>query len=338
MKAVIVEKPGQVILRNREMGPLQSGFVRIRVRAAAVCATDLELVSGGIAANFPVTPGHEWAGDVIAVADPENAHWIGKRVTGCNDVVCGQCTACRSGEWRYCKDFQEIGFKRDGAYAEFVDIPAYGLVELPDDLPYTHAALAEPLGVGLGMWEKLDGKAGKTCLIFGAGSIGLCCLAVAKAMGLRKIVVAAASDSRLEVARTLGAWKTIATKEEDLFEAMAQYHPEGTDYIIDATGMESCISASFKLCKKGGYVGLAGYGRGKIMQIRMDDIHINNLHVVGGGNNWNQHRKAIHMMADGQVDMAPFVTNVMKLEDYNEALELARTRPVGFVKAVFTFD
>ena len=306
--------------------------------AAAICATDLEVIDGNIPANYPLTPGHEWAGIVSEVADPAYAEWVGKRVTGSNDVTCGACEACRSGNWRYCKSFEEIGFRRNGAYAEYFDVPAYGLVELPDSLPFTHAALAEPLGVALGTWEKLDPKYGKTCMIIGAGSIGLCCLAVARAMGMRKIVVVATTSARLEIAKKLGAYATVATREEDLFEAMKKYHPDGTDYIIEATGIEECISNSFKLCKKGGYVALAGYGRGKTMSIRIDDIHVNNLHVVGAGNNWNQHKKAIQMMADGAVDMTPFVTEEIKLEDFQLGLDHARTRPAGFIKAIFTFE
>lgn len=338
MKCVVIEKPDKVYLSDRELPTLSKGFARIKVMAAAICATDLEVVDGNIPANYPLTPGHEWSGVVAEVEDPKHSHWIGKRVTGSNDVTCGVCDACRSGNWRYCKEFEEIGFKRNGAYAEYIDVPVYGLVELPDDLPFTHAALAEPLGVALGTWEKLDPKHGKTCLIYGAGSIGLCCLAVAKAMGMRRIVVVATTSKRLAVAKQMGAYATIATKEEDIFEAMKKYHPEGTDYIIEATGIEECIQNSLKLCKKGGYVALAGYGRGKNMSIRIDDIHVNNLHVVGAGNNWNQHKKAIQMMADGAVDMTPFITEELDLSEYQTGLDHARNRPDGFVKAIFTFD
>lgn len=338
MNCVIIEKPGVIRYSQREPGPLAPGFARVKVMAAAVCATDLEVIDGRISANYPLTPGHEWSGIVAQVADDKHAHWIGKRVTGSNDVTCGTCEACRSGNWRYCEEFEEIGFKRHGAYAEFIDVPVYGLVELPDTLPFTHAALAEPLGVALGTWEKLSPQYGKTCLIIGAGSIGLCCLAVAKAMGMRKIVVAAASAKRLAVAKRLGAYATVATNEEDLFEAMKRHHGEGTDYIIEATGMEECISASFKLCKKGGYVALAGYGRGRTMSIRIDDIHINNLHVVGAGNNWNQHKKAVQMMAEGAVDMTPFISETLPLSQFQKGIDDARARPAGFVKAVFTFE
>ena len=338
MNCVVIQSPGQMHYTTRELFPLSPGFARIKVMAAAICATDLEVIDGNIPANYPLTPGHEWAGIVTEVADEKYTHWVGKRVTGSNDVTCGTCEACRSGAWRYCKDFEEIGFKRNGAYAEYVDIPAWGLVELPDSLPFTHAALAEPLGVALGTWEKLSPEYGKTCLIIGAGSIGLCCLAVAKALGMRRIVVAAASSRRLTVAKEMGAYATVATKEEDLQAALKKYHPEGTDYIIEATGIEECITTSFRLCKKGGSVALAGYGRGKIMSIRIDDIHVNNLRVIGAGNNWNQHKKAIAMMAEGAVDMTPMITNTLPLREFEKGIEMTRSRPEGFVKAVFTFE
>ena len=338
MRCVIIEKPKKVYLGERELPDLAEGFARIKVKAAAICATDLEVIDGNIPANYPLTPGHEWSGIVEDVSDENYRHWIGKRVTGSNDVTCGKCEACRSGNWRYCKDFEESGFRRNGAYAEYIDVPIYGLVELPDSLPFTHAALAAPMGVALGTWEKLNPEYGKTCMIIGAGSIGLCCLAVAKAMGMRKIVVVATTSQRLSIAKELGAYATVATKEEDLFEAMKKYHPEGTDYIIEATGIEECITNSFKLCKKGGYVALAGYGRGKTMSIRIDDIHVNNLHVVGAGNNWNQHKKAIQMMADGDVDMTPFISETLDLSEFEKGLSDARRRPLGFVKAIFTFE
>ncbi len=338
MKCVVIEAPGKVVLKNKELPPLKEGFARIKTCAAAICATDLEVVDGNIAANYPLTPGHEWSGVVKEVNDSRFSDFLGARVTGSNDVFCGKCEACRSGRWRYCKEFKEIGFKGDGAYAEYVDVPAAGLVRLPDSLSFEEAALAEPLGVALGVLEKIEAKAGGTCLIFGAGSIGLCTLAAAKALGLRKIVVAATSSARLAVAKELGAYATVATREEDIYERMKEIHPEGTDYIIDATGAEECVQNALKLCKKGGYVALAGYGGGRNMNIRIDDIHINNLHLVGAGNNWNMHGRAINLMADGAVDMKPLVTNIIKLEEFEKGLELARKRPVGFVKAVFKFD
>lgn len=337
MKAVQIKKPGEIALIDAPIPTPPAGFARVKVVAAAVCATDLEVIDGNIPANYPLIPGHEWSGIVDAVGSPEDKGWIGKAVIGSNDVVCLHCEACRSGNWRYCKDFEEIGFRRNGAYAEYVIVPAYGLCEKPEQVPFEVAALCEPLGVALGTLEKARAQFGQTLMIYGAGSIGLCMLAAAKAMGMRKIVVVASSSRRLDIAKEMGAYATVATAEQDIFEEMKRLHPEGTDVIIDCTGIEECIQNSLKLCKKGGVVALAGYGRGKIMNIRIDDIHINNLQVVGAGNNWNQHKKAITYIADGTVDLAPMVSEVMTLEDFEKAIEMARKRPVGFVKAIFRF-
>ncbi|MEE1032516.1 MAG: alcohol dehydrogenase catalytic domain-containing protein [Ruminococcus sp.] len=338
MKAVVIKEPGNISLEQVNIPEPQAGFVRVKVKAAAICATDLEVLDGNIAANYPLTPGHEWSGIVDAVGSEEDSHWIGKRVIGSNDVVCLKCEACRSGNWRYCNDFEEIGFKRNGAYAEYVIVPAYGLCDLPENVSFVHGALCEPLGVALGTMEKAGAKMGDTCLIMGAGSIGLCMLAAAKAIGMKKIVVCATTKRRLKIAEKMGAYCTIATSEEDVMEKMKEIHPGGTDVIIDATGIETCIQQCLKLARKGGTVALAGYGRGKVMNIRIDDIHINNLRVVGAGNNWNQHKKAVTLMADGLVDIEHFATNLISIEEFEKGIELARKRPDGFVKAVFCYE
>lgn len=335
MKAVVIKKPGEMVLEDVQLPTPPKGFARIKVKAAAICATDLEVLDGNIPANYPLTPGHEWSGIVDAVGDDADSAWIGKEVIGSSDVVCLKCEACRSGNWRYCKSFEEIGFKRNGAYAEYMLAPVYGLVEKSKNVPFELACLCEPVGVALGTLKKAHAKAGQTLLILGAGSIGLCMLAVAKAMGMRKIVVCATTSGRLELAKKMGAFATIANRETNLEEEMKKLHPEGTDCIIDATGVEECIQASFRLAKKGGTVALAGYGRGKNMSIRIDDIHINNLKVVGAGNNWNMHKRAMEMMADGDIDLSPFISEKISLEEFEKGITLARKRPEGFVKAVF---
>ncbi len=335
MKAVVIKKPNDICLAEVEIPTPPPGFARIKVKAAAICATDLEVVSGNIAANYPLTPGHEWSGVVDAVGSKEDEIWVGKNVIGSSDVVCLKCPACRSGNWRYCEEFEEIGFKRNGAYAEYMLAPVYGLCEKPENVPFENAALCEPLGVAMGTLKKARAKAGQTLLIIGAGSIGLCMLAVAKTMGLKKVVVCGRSNNGLEHAKILGAYATIATKEQDLEEEIKKLHPDGTDLIVDATGAEECIQKSLRILKKGGTLALAGYGGGKMMNIRIDDIHIKNLKVIGAGNNWNMHQKALELMSDGSVDLSCFITERISLEDYEKGLSMAKNRPYGFVKAVF---
>jgi len=338
MRAVRIEAPGNIHLVETEIPVPQPGFALIKVRAAAVCATDLEVIDGRIPANYPLIPGHEWSGTVVRTGSPEDAAWTGKDVIGSNDVVCLTCDACRSGNWRYCRQFEEIGFKRNGAYAEYMEVPVYGLCEKPGHVSFEEAALNEPLGVALGTMEKAGAKFGDTLTIIGAGSIGLCMLAVGRAMGMRRIAVIASSKRRLGIAKQMGAHTVIASGEQDPEKIVPELHPGGSDVVIDATGIESCIQTALRLARKGGTVMLAGYGRGKQMSIRMDDIHINNLRVIGAGNNWNQHKKAISLIADGVIDVRPMITERLRLEEYERAVGMVRTRPEGFVKAVFVHE
>lgn len=335
MKAVVINKPFDVMLTETEIPQPPQGFARIKVKAAAICATDLEVVEGNIPANYPLIPGHEWSGIVDAVGSEKDSHWISKEVIGSSDIVCLECEACRSGNWRYCESFEEIGFRRNGAYAEYMVAPVYGLCEKAENVTFEEAALCEPLGVALGTLKKARAKMGQTLLIIGAGSIGLCMLAAAKVMGLEKIVVCARGKGSLKVAEKMGAYATVSTKEQNLEEIMKELHPEGTDLVIDATGAEECIQQSLRILKRGGTLALAGYGKGKIMNIRIDDIHIKNLKVVGAGNNWNMHKKAMNLMESGAVDLSCFVTEKIRLEDFKTGLEHAKTRPGSFVKAVF---
>ena len=338
MKAVRIEAPGRMHLVEADMPVPPAGFARIKVKAAAICATDLEVIDAKIPANYPLIPGHEWSGIVDAVGDPEDEHWVGKAVVGSNDVICRKCPACLRGEWRYCEHFEEIGFRRDGAYSEYFLVPVYGLSEKPEHVSFEHAALCEPLGVALGTMKKAHAKFGQTLLIIGAGSIGLCTLAVGRAMGMRRIVVAASSEKRLGIAKQMGAYATVATDTEDLEEVIRKYHPDGTDVVVDATGIETCVQQSLRIARKGGTVVLEGYGRGRIMNIRMDDIHIKNLKVIGAGNNWNMHSTAISLIADGVIDLTPMISAKLRLEDFEQGIEMARKRPEGFVKALFIND
>ncbi|MBQ4606157.1 MAG: alcohol dehydrogenase catalytic domain-containing protein, partial [Clostridia bacterium] len=260
----MIEQPGVMQLKNVPVPEPVKGFVRVKVASCAICATDLEVIDGRIAARYPLIPGHEWSGVVDAVGEGVDESWIGKRVIGSNDVVCCTCDACRSGNWRYCREFKEIGFKQDGAYAEYVQVPAYGLYELPESVSFAEAALCEPLGVAIGTMKKTGVVFGQTALIMGAGSIGLCMLEICRVMGLRKITVCDLLEDRLAIAAERGAYRTVCSGKEDVLTAAGSVCPAGYDVVIDATGIEECIVNCIRLTKKGGVLALAGYGRGKI--------------------------------------------------------------------------
>lgn len=336
MKAVFIDDVGKVNYREVTKPEPHKGWVRVKVKAACVCATDIEVIDGKIPAKYPIIPGHEWSGIVEAVGSEEDAHWISKRVVASNDICCLKCQACRSGEWRNCKEFREIGFFQNGAYAEYIVVPAYALYELPDTISYVQGALIEPLGVGLAVVEKSNLKIGDTVTVIGAGSVGLNVIMIAKAMGAGRIIASAYTGRRLKIAEKIGAYITVATSEEDLLEVVRKEHFGGSDIIYETSGAMECYLAALNLVKKSGAVVLAGYGRQKEVSFVPDKIHINNLKIIGAGNNWNTVFRCINLLNYGIVNTEFMATHIFSLEDYHKAIEMTRNRPDGFIKAVFT--
>jgi L-iditol 2-dehydrogenase len=337
MKAIRIEKPGVYGLVETPRPVPEPGWALVRVQASAVCATDLELIGGTIGKRYPIIPGHEWSGTVASVGRASDEAWVGRRVVGSNDIVCLTCKACRSGLWRNCASFREIGFKADGAYAEYLVVPVYALSVLPEAISFVQGALVEPLAVALGTLEKVDLRLGDTVVILGAGSIGLNLLAVAKAAGARRILVLALSERRFGFARKMGAHATLATGEPDVAVRIEALLGGSPDVVVDATGTEACVRLALSIAGKGARVALAGFGRGEDFRLPIDDLHVKNLHVFGAGNNWNLVDKALDLLQDGLVSTEILATHRFPLARFEEALEMTRTRPDGFVKSVFGF-
>lgn len=337
MKAIMVEKPNAYRLVDVDKPVPEPGWALIQVKAAAVCATDLELINGSIGKQYPIIPGHEWSGIVEAVGSAKDEAWVGRRVVGSNDVVCLTCKECRSGRWRNCDSFREIGFKADGAYAEYLNVPIYALSELPECISFIQGALIEPLVVAIGTLEKVDLKLGETVVVMGAGSIGLNMLAVAKAAGARRVIVTALTEKRLGFAKEMGAFATFAMEGQDVKNLIIDKLEGYPDVVIDATGIEECVQVALAIARKSGKVAIAGFGRDEDIRIHIDDIHIKNLKVFGTGNNWNLMDKALDLIRDGIVSTEKLATHFFRLEEYEKALMMTKTRPDGFIKAVFIF-
>jgi len=336
MKAILLSAPNRYGLADIPIPEPPDGWARVKVRMAAFCATDLEALTGGIPVRYPVIPGHEWVGVVDAVNGGDQS-LVGRRVAGSNDVCCLTCRACRSGMWRDCPEFGEIGFAHDGAYAEYMLVPCYALRVLPDCVSDVQAAMLEPLGVALGTFDKVEAKLGETMLIIGAGSIGLNMLAAGKAAGLRRICVIERTGGRLGIAQDMGADYTFASGHCDIEAELRRVYPDGPDIVVECTGAEPCVRLALRIAPKSGRVALAGYGRGLDMSIRADDIHIKNLRFVGAGNNWNVTDRCVDLVADGVISTENLCTHTARIEQFDNAVRMAAERPPGFVKTLFDF-
>lgn len=336
MKAIRFDEPHTVSLKEVPDPEPPSGWARIRTQAAAICMTDFEVLRGGIAAAYPVIPGHEWSGVVDRVGSAADQAWVGRRVTGDNEITCLVCRYCRRGEWRRCPQYRQIGFGAPGAYAGYLVCPVQNLHHLPDSVSYQQGALLEPMGVGLAVAAMAEVRLGSTVIILGAGPIGLSCLAAVKASGGRRILCLDRRAKRLELARLWGAMQTFDSLEA-LEQATGTFHPLGTDVVIDATGQPDLLRLGMRLTRFGGTLVLAGYFGGCRTDVNPDVVHERNVRILGAGNNSGFTEMATLAAGDGLLRTEGMITHHYRLEDYRTALSAEQVESPDFIKGIFLF-
>lgn len=336
MNTLQIKQPNVKTLCSVPMPEPGQGWARVRVKAAGICRTDLELLSGSISAHYPVTPGHEWSGVVDKVGSPADERWLGRRVTANNEVTCLRCRDCRRGQWRSCSQFQQIGFDLPGAYAEYLLVPTYNLCELSDPVSFAQGALLEPLGVGLAVAETAGIRPGTSVAILGAGPIGLSCLAAFKAAGAARILCLDLQKHRLALAKSWGA-QGAADHPEELRILSRRLNGHGADVVVDATGSPEMLEFALSLVRIGGTCVLAGYSGGRSIPFRPDSVHLRNIRLVGAGNNSGYTEIATNAANDGLVRTEEMITHRFSLSNAAEAFSMESISRPDYIKGVIIF-
>jgi threonine dehydrogenase-like Zn-dependent dehydrogenase len=336
MKAIRFEGIGKVNLVEVPKPEPEAGWVRIKVQAAAICMTDVEVLRGRHAMDFPIIPGHEYCGVVDAVGSSADEAWLGKRVVADNEICCLKCTYCRKGEWRRCNQFRQIGFGPSGGYSEFVIAPSHNLHPLADSVSYEQGAILEPLGVGIATGKIVEAHLGATAVVLGLGPIGLNCLAVLKASGARRILCLDKQQKRLELAKSWGALE-VTTDAEHLKALAKDLHPGGTDIVVEASGHAPLIPLGIELTRFGGSVVLAGFCKHQLQPMDPDAIQGSNRRLLGAGNNPGFIEPAALAAGDGILRTDAMITHRFRLEDYQRAFSEEQLTASDFIKAVFVF-
>jgi threonine dehydrogenase-like Zn-dependent dehydrogenase len=336
MRAIRFEEPGKlnlVELPDPEPGP---GWARIRTQAAAICMTDVEVLRGRHAVDFPIIPGHEYCGVVDRVGSAADEGWVGRRVVADNEICCLKCGHCRRGKWRCCSEYRQIGFGPPGGYADYVLVPVYNLHPLAGTISFEQGALLEPLGVGLAVASIAGARLGMTATILGMGPIGLNCLAVLKASGVRRILCLEKQPNRLALAKAWGALKT--THDPEHLKALTkEFHPEGTDIVIEASGHAPLIPLGISHTRFGGSLVLAGFCKHETLPFETDLVQGPNRRVLGAGNNAGFIEPASLLVGDGVVKTEGMITHRFDLDDFRQAFSDEQLTAQDYIKGVFIF-
>jgi len=317
-----------------EVGPDE---VLIEVRATSICGTDLHIYEWNPWAadhvSPPITVGHELTGVVVDrganVTEPE----IGQLVSAESHVVCNICAWCRTGHGHLCPKTQILGVHRDGAYAEYVVVPAQNAWPDPPDMPLSVASLQENFGNAVHT-ATIPSVAGRKVLVTGSGPVGAMAIAVAKALGARAVYATDISDYRLDLATTMGADRTINPLREDVAAVIAEAtEGEGVDVLLEMSGAPSALEAGFAALKPGGEAALLGLTSEKFPFDIDDNIIFKGatVHGIVGRRLWQTWFEMRGLIRSGAVDLAPVITHRFALDDYEKAFELMQSGECGKV-------
>jgi L-iditol 2-dehydrogenase len=302
--------------------------VLVKVRACAICGSDLRIFhSGNNRVKPPAILGHEASGDIVKVGSRVKRWHEGQRVALGADVPCGECEFCEAGIGNNCQINYAMGYQFAGSFAEYVllnkTVVNYGPVhEIPEGLSYEEAALAEPLACVLNAVELTNIHLGDTVVIIGAGPIGCMIIPMAYMSGAAKVIVVQRSRPRLEIAKKFNADCYICSNEEDpLPRIKEETDGLGADVIFTANPNPQSQADALQMAKNRARICFfGGLPAGSTVTLETNIIHYKELMVLGShGSLPRHHRKALKLIAARRPDIRPFISNHFPLDKINEA-------------------
>ncbi len=335
MRALVVERPGAAAVREvpaPEPGP---GEVQVRVGAAGICGSDVELLEGRRPAPFvryPIIPGHEWAGTIAALGPDVAGLRPGDVVVAEGFRACGVCARCREGRTNLCAaEYAETGFTHPGAFAEALCVPAQLVHRLPDGADVAAAAVLEPAAcVAQGLLE-VDLRPGLSVAVVGAGTLGLLAVALLRLSSPARLALVGTRAARLELGRRLGATETHDVREDDAAGLSASF-----DLVFEAAGTPDGVRTALGLARRGGTVVLEGIS-GRAGGADADTIALGHLRVQGiFGASRNAWGWVTELFAAGLLDTGPLVSHSFPLDRYEDAFAALADRGGPAVKVQLT--
>jgi len=335
MKAVVYDRPGAFEIRKLPVPEPGAGEVLLRVLVAGVCGTDLHIHDGDFGPTYPLTPGHEFVGEVVAVGAGVPEEMTSWRYTVDNTASCGRCVECRRARPAYCRHLVAQGVNAPGGFAEYVITSANRCFDIGDLEPEV-AVFTEPAACVVHGLDVLQLQPGATVLLFGAGPTGLILTQLLRLSGAGQVTVAAPTPAKLELASARGADRTLLVDRLDPTSAYAELHliaPDGFDVVIDATGASAVLAETLSLTRTGGTMFIYGMSPERaVWPVAPYDIFRRELTIKGSFAQQFSFDRALAALRTGRVDASGLISKRFDLDAYDQAL--AAVADSAVVKAV----
>ena len=341
MKALLLSRYRHLELTDLAVPVPACDEVLIRVAACGICGSDVHGYDGSSGRRIPpIVMGHEASGTIAAVGEAVSDWSKGDRVTFDSTIYCGECSPCLRGDINLCDRRQVLGvscgdYRRAGAFAEFVVVPARIIHRLPENLSFAEAAMLEAVAVALHALSLVPVAADGTALVVGAGTIGLLLQQALRVAGCSRVFVADVDPTRLKLSLQLRATAALSA-EKDLTDQILQLTGgAGVDIAVEAVGKTESVNAAIGSVRKGGSVILVGNISPEVT-LPLQKVVTRQILLQGSCASAGEYPKAIELVSSGAIQVKPLITAIAPLEDGPQWFERLYAREPNLMKVVLT--
>lgn len=297
--------------------------------------------------RFPTIPGHEFAGEIVATGANLTAWTAGDRILAAPLIPCGQCGNCLKGWYGQCGDYDFIGSRWNGAFAEYVAVPAANLILLPDTIPFEQGAMVEPAAVTLHGLYKTQITKEDSVAVLGVGAIGILAVALAKILGAAQVLAVDIADDKLEMAKRYGADILINSNQEDAVAAVGRLtNGQGVSVVVEAAGNAVTQEQALCVAKAHGRVLLLGTAHHNVTlpPTTFEGILRRELVLYGSWNSYSAPfpgsawRDLVGYLSNGLLDLSPMITRTISLEELPENIQAMNARTLPYNKVLVKFE
>ena len=314
MEAIVIQKPKEIQLVEREIPAPAPGEVLIQVMASGICGTDIHIYNGEYLGAYPVIPGHEFSGVVVSVGSQITRFKVGDRVAVEPNIACDNCVHCLNNRQNFCLNWQALGVTLPGGMEQYVAAPEKAVFSI-GDLPFEVGAFVEPLSCVVHGVERARLRLADRVAVLGAGPIGNLLLQMARLQGAAQVSVLENNPGRADLARQMGA-DYVFTRMEDL--PLNSY-----DVVIDATGVLPVMNCAIDFVRPGGTVLLFGVPpAGKNLEVEAFKIFQKGLTLLSSFTSVRNSFQAVNLLQTGQIKVKLLISHLLPLSEMPYAIEL----------------
>lgn len=344
MKACVLHKVGDLRVEDVPTPKPQKGEVLVKIKASGICGSDIQRVFVKGTYHFPTIPGHEFSGEIAELGKGVDPSYLGKKVAVFPLLPCMKCDNCQIGQYAQCINYNYFGSRCDGGFAEYIAVPVWNLVFVPDSLSYEEAAMCEPSAVAVHALRQGEVEIGDTIIIYGAGTIGLLLGLWAKAMGTDKVLLVDIDESKITFAKKIGfqyVWNSNDGNPITWVKKVTE--DRGADISIEGVGISITLEQCLKSVRTFGKVIAMGNPIGDMILSQKGywEILRKQLKIMGTWNSSyvslpkNDWKLTIHAMEKRQIDVKELITHKIPLTDGIKPFEMIRDKKEFFNKVIY---